>query len=81
MCCPYAFLWGGGASAKVSILKSNFGMVSDGATMDKETGNFKWTARWSNAMELFTNLEGQVSKYKHLKIKLTDPTHGYRLLF
>ena len=32
-------------------------------------------------MELFTNLEGQVSKYKHLKIKLTDPTHGYRLLF
>ena len=80
MCCPYAFLWGG-ASAKVSILKGNFGMVSDGATYDKETGNFKWTARWSNAMELFTNLEGQVSKYKRLKIKLTDPTHGYRLLF
>ena len=80
MCCPYAFLWGG-ASAKVSILKSNFGMVSDGATYDKETGNFNWTKRWSNAMELFTNLEGQVSKYKRLKIKLTDPTHGYRLLF
>ena len=80
MCCPYAFLWGG-ASAKVSILKSNFGMVSDGATYDKETGNFNWTKKWSNAMELFTNLEGQVSKYKRLKIKLTDPTHGYRLLF
>ena len=80
MCCPYAFLWGG-ASAKVSILKSNFGMVSDGATYDKETGNFNWTKQWSNAMELFTNLEGQVSKYKRLKIKLTDPTHGYRLLF
>lgn len=71
----------GGASAKVSILKGNFGMVSAGATYDKETGNFKWTAQWGNAMELFTNLEGQVSKYKHLKIKLTDPTHGYRLLF
>ena len=25
-------------------------------------------------------MEGQVSKYKHLKIKLTEPTHGYRLL-
>ena len=56
-------------------------MVSDGATYDKETGNFNWTKQWSNAMELFTNLEGQVSKYKRLKIKLTDPTHGYRLLF
>ena len=31
-------------------------------------------------MELFTNLKGQASKYKHLKIKLTEPTHGYRLL-
>ena len=80
MCCPYAFLWGG-ASAKVSILKGNFGTVSAGATYDKETGKFKWTEQWGNAMELFTNLEGQVSKYKHLKIKLTDPTHGYRLLF
>lgn len=79
MCCPYAFLWG--ASAKVSILKGNFGTVSAGATYDKETGKFKWTEQWGNAMELFTNLEGQVSKYKHLKIKLTDPTHGYRLLF
>lgn len=79
--CAALMLFCGGASAKVSILKGNFGMVSDGATYDKETGNFKWTARWSNAMELFTNLEGQVSKYKRLKIKLTDPTHGYRLLF
>lgn len=79
--CAALMLFCGGASAKVSILKGNFGMVSDGATYDKETGNFKWTAQWGNAMELFTNLEGQVSKYKHLKIKLTDPTHGYRLLF
>ena len=79
--CAALMLFCGGASAKVSILKSNFGMVSDGATYDKETGNFNWTKKWSNAMELFTNLEGQVSKYKRLKIKLTDPTHGYRLLF
>lgn len=79
--CAALMLFCGGASAKVSILKSNFGMVSKGATYDKETGKFKWTEQWGNAMELFKNLEGQVSKYKRLKIKLTDPTHGYRLLF
>lgn len=79
--CAALMLFCGGASAKVSILKGNFGTVSAGATYDKETGKFKWTEKWGNAMELFTNLEGQVSKYKHLKIKLTDPTHGYRLLF
>lgn len=79
--CAALMLFCGGASAKVSILKSNFDMVSGGATYDKETGNFNWTLQWGNAMELFKNLEGQVSKYKHLKIKLTDPTHGYRLLF
>lgn len=80
MCCPYAFLWGG-ASAKVSTMQSNFGMVSVGASYNKETGFFAWSQKYDNAMELFTNLEGKVSKYKHLKIKLTDPTHGYRLLF
>lgn len=79
--CAALMLFCGGASAKVSILKSNFGMVSGSATYDEETGNFNWTKQWGNAMELFKNLEGQVSKYKHLKIKLTDPTHGYRLLF
>lgn len=71
----------GGASAKISTMKSNFGIVSSNATYDKETGKFEWKGTFSNMMELFTNLEGQVSKYKHLKIKLTDPTHGYRLLF
>lgn len=80
MCCPYAFLWGG-ASAKVFTMESNFGTVSAGATYDKETGKFAWSQQYDNAMELFTNLEGKVSKYKHLKINLTDPTHGYRLLF
>lgn len=62
-------------------MTSNFGIVSNAAKYDKETGKFEWTQAWSNMMELFTNLNGQVSKYKHLKIKLTDPTHGYRLLF
>lgn len=79
--CAALMLFCGGASAKVSILKGNFGMVSNGATYNKETGIFEWSKQWSNAMELFKNLEGQVSKYKRLKIKLTDPTHGYRLLF
>lgn len=73
----------GGASAKVSILKSNFGTVSAGAKYDKESGKFVWNQTYDNAMELFTNLEGKVSeyKYKHLKIKLSEANHGYRLLF
>lgn len=78
--CAALMLFCGGASAKVSTMKSNFNVGSTGATYDKETGEFKWTQEWDNWMELFTNLEGQVSKYKHLKIKLTEPTHGYRLL-
>lgn len=79
--CAALMLFCGGASAKVFTMESNFGTVSSGATYDKEIGNFNWTGQWDNAMELFTNLEGKVSKYKHLKIKLTNPTHGYRLLF
>ena len=79
--CAALMLFCGGASAKISTMKSNFGIVSNEAKYDKETGKFEWTKAWSNMMELFTNLNGQVSKYKHLKIKLTDPTHGYRLLF
>lgn len=62
-------------------MESNFGTVSAGAIYDKETGKFVWSQLYNNAMELFTNLEGKVSKYKHLKIELKDPTHGYRLLF
>lgn len=79
--CAALMLFCGGASAKVFTMESNFGTVSAGATYDKETGKFVWSQQWDNAMELFKNLEGQVSKYKRLKIKLTDPTHGYRLLF
>ena len=74
--CAALMLFCGGASAKISTMKSNFGIVSSNATYDKETGKFEWKGTYSNMMELFTNLEGQVSKYKHLKIKLTDPTHG-----
>ena len=80
MCCPYAFLWGG-ASAKVSTMKSNFVIGTSDAKYDKETGKFVWTTSTNNWMNLFTNLKGQLSKYKHLKINLTGATHGYRLLF
>ena len=61
-------------------MESNFGTVSAGATYDKETGKFVWSQQYDNAMELFTNLEGKVSKYKYLNIKLSGATHGYRLL-
>lgn len=71
----------GGASAKVSTMKSNFVIGTSSATYDKETGKFEWTTPYNNWMELFTNLNGQASKFKHLKINLTGATHGYRLLF
>lgn len=80
MCCPYAFLWGG-ASAKVSTMNSNFVTGTSNATYDNETGKFEWTTATNNWMNLFTNLNGQLSKYNHLKINLTEATHGYRLLF
>ena len=79
--CAALMLFCGGASAKVSILKSNFGIGSSDATYNAETGKFEWKASSNNWMNLFTNLNGQASKYKHLKINLTEATHGYRLLF
>lgn len=79
--CAALMLFCGGASAKVSTMNSNFVIGSRGATYDNETGKFEWTQTWDNSMNLFTNLNGQLSKYKHLKIKLSEATHGYRLLF
>lgn len=79
--CAALMLFCGGASAKVSTMKSNFYVGSTGASYDNETGKFEWKQRWDNWMNLFTNLTGQLSKYKHLKINLTKATHGYRLLF
>lgn len=78
--CAALMLFCGGASAKVSTMKSNFSIGSQ-ATYDSETGKFVWTTTYNNWMNLFTNLNGQASKYKHLKINLTEATHGYRLLF
>lgn len=79
--CAALMLFCGGASAKVSTMKSNFSIGSKGATYDNETGKFEWTQGWDNSMNLFTNLTGQLSKYKHLKINLTEVTHGYRLFY
>lgn len=79
--CAALMLFCGGASAKVSTMKSNFVIGTSSATYDDETGKFEWTTSSNNWMELFTNLNGQASKYKHLKINLTEATHGYRLLF
>lgn len=71
----------GGASAKVSTMKSSFFLGGSSATYNEKTGEFGWTTPYNNWMELFTNLNGQASKFKHLKINLTGATHGYRLLF
>lgn len=79
--CAALMLFCGGASAKVSTMKSNFDIGTSSATYDDETGKFDWATLYNNWMELFTNLNGQASKYKHLKIKLSEATHGYRLLF
>lgn len=78
--CAALMLFCGGASAKISTMKSNFSIGSE-AKYDNETGKFVWTTTSNNWMNLFTNLSGQLSKYKHLKINLSEATHGYRLLF
>lgn len=79
--CAALMLFCGGASAKISTMKSNFVIGTSSATYDDETGIFEWKTPYNNWMELFTNLNGQASKYKHLKINLKEATHGYRLLF
>ena len=71
----------GGASAKVSILKSNFDLGTSEAKYRNESCEFTWKSPYNNGMNLFTNLKGQASKYKHLKINLQKATNGYRLLF
>lgn len=79
--CAALMLFCGGASAKVSTLKSNFVTGTSSATYDAATGVFSWETQYNNWMELFANLKGQATKYKHLKINLSEATHGYRLLF
>ena len=59
--CAALMLFCGGASAKVSTMKSNFDIGTSSATYDKETGKFEWTKSTNNWMNLFTNLKGQLS--------------------
>lgn len=81
MCCPYAFLWGG-ASAKVFTMKSSMASVtSSGVDYDAVTGQFEWKAPYGNLVTMFDNLQGQASKYKHLKLKIDHPSGEYRLIF
>lgn len=71
----------GGASAKVSKLKSNFDLGTSEAEYSNTSCKFEWKSPHNNWMNLFTNLKGQASKYKHLKINLKSANNGYRLLF
>ena len=79
--CAALMLFCGGASAKVSILKSNFDCEGSEAEYSNTSCKFEWKSPFSNWMNLFTNLKGQASKYKHLKINLKSANNGYRLLF
>lgn len=79
--CAALMLFCGGASAKVSKLKSNFDLGTSEATYSNTSCKFEWKSPLNNWMNLFTNLKGQASKYKHLKINLKSANNGYRLLF
>lgn len=72
----------GGASAKVSTMKSSMASVTGGnVDYDAVTGQFEWKAQWGNLVTMFDNLKGQASKYKHLKLKIGAPSGQYRLIF
>lgn len=80
--CAALMLFCGGASAKVSILKSSMASVTEGTVeYDAASGKFEWKQSWSNLVTMFDNLQGQASKYKHLKLKIDNPSGEYRLIF
>lgn len=72
----------GGASAKISTMKSSMASVTtSNVVYDAATGKFEWKAQWGNLVTMFDNLQGQASKYKHLKLKIDAPSGRYRLIF
>lgn len=80
--CAALMLFCGGASAKVSTLKSSMANVNtDNVAYDAATGKFEWKQPWGNLVTMFDNLQGQASKYKHLKLKIDAPSGQYRLIF
>lgn len=80
--CAALMLFCGGASAKISTMKSSMASVTGGnVEYNAATGKFEWKARWSNLVMMFDNLQGKASKYKHLKLKIDAPSGQYRLIF
>ena len=80
--CAALMLFCGGASAKISTMKSSMASVTtSNVVYDAATGNFEWKAAWSNLVTMFDNLQGKASKYKHLKLKTANPSGEYRLIF
>lgn len=80
--CAALMLFCGGASAKVSILKSSMSSVTSGnVDYDAASGKFEWKAAYGNLVTMFDNLQGQASKYKYLKLKIDAPSGKYRLIF
>ena len=80
--CAALMLFCGGASAKISTMKSSMASVTSGSVVyDAATGKFDWKAQWGNLVTMFDNLQGQASKYKHLKLKIGAPSGQYRLIF
>ena len=63
-------------------MKSSMASVTtSNVVYDAATGKFEWNARWGNLVTMFDNLQGQASKYKHLKLKIDAPSGQYRLIF
>lgn len=80
--CAALMLFCGGASAKISTMKSSMASVTtSNVVYDAATGNFEWKAGFANLVTMFDNLQGQASKYKHLKLKIDAPSGQYRLIF
>lgn len=80
--CAALMLFCGGASAKISTMKSSMASVTtSNVVYDAATGLFEWKAQYGNLVTMFDNLQGQASKYKHLKLKIDAPSGKYRLIF
>lgn len=80
--CAALMLFCGGASAKISTMKSSMASVTGGnVEYDAASGQFEWKEAWANLVTMFDNLQGQASKYKHLKLKIANPSGEYRLIF
>ncbi len=80
--CAALMLFCGGASAKISTMKSSMvSVTTSNVVYDAATGKFEWKAQWGNLVTMFDNLQGQASKYKHLKLKIDAPSGQYRLIF